>query len=79
MSEQSSKEYEIRVLLSDILKCTPEDISSEWKLNEPPIWDSFTHLEIMLRLAENFGIEITEDTVVRYSFFRFIVADFNSV
>lgn len=46
------------------LKLPRERIADDLEYGTVQQWDSLSHVELMLRLEEEFGLEIAEDTMV---------------
>jgi acyl carrier protein len=53
----------VRTVLAQALKVKAEDISSDTAFGDLPQWDSMGHMEVMILLEENFGVEINADTI----------------
>jgi len=53
----------IRTVLAQALRVEAADISSETAFGDLPQWDSMGHMEVMILLEENFGVEINADTI----------------
>jgi len=58
---------EIRGMLADILRCHPDDLVPDSGLGHTAHWDSLAQLSIMLLLEDRFGIEISDETIRKYS------------
>ncbi len=54
---------QVQTLLSDSLQVSPQDITLELTFGDIPQWDSMGHMEVMMRLEEKYGVEITADTI----------------
>jgi acyl carrier protein len=50
-------------LLADALHVPPQEVTPELAFGDLPQWDSMGHMEVMMRLEEAFGIEITAETI----------------
>ena len=68
----------MRMLVAEILNCSPGAITAMSGLGIDPRWDSIAQLNIMLALEERYGVEITDDTIRQFSRFdaleAFVVA-----
>jgi len=53
----------VQVALSEALRVSPEQIASELAFGDLPQWDSMGHMEVMMALEAQFGIEINTDTI----------------
>lgn len=54
---------QIQELVSAALQVPLEEITPELTFGDIPQWDSMGHMEVMMRLEEQFGVEITADTI----------------
>jgi acyl carrier protein len=61
----STLEGRIQSILADALQITPNLITPDLAFGDLPQWDSMGHMEVMMRLEEHFGIEITADTIAQ--------------
>ncbi len=61
-NEHEAKE-KIRSVIAEALKVPLADITPELTFGDLPQWDSMGHMEVMLRLEENFGVDINADTI----------------
>ncbi len=53
----------IQTVLAQALKVEVTDISPETAFGDLPQWDSLGHMELMILLEEQFGVEINADTI----------------
>lgn len=60
---------QMRELVAELLKCPPESLHAHSGLGVDARWDSFAQVNIMLALEERYNIEITDETIRRYSHF----------
>ncbi len=56
-----------REFAARLFGCRPEEIADDASIQNQAGWDSFAHLDLMMFLAERYGIEITEETIQRYA------------
>jgi acyl carrier protein len=54
-------------LIASLLHCRKEDLTPNSSLLNTPGWDSMVQVEIMLVLADDFGIEVTDETIATFS------------
>ena len=54
---------QIQTLLVEALKAPPELVTPELSFGDLPQWDSMGHMEVMLALELQYGIEINADTI----------------
>lgn len=59
----STLDQRIQSILVEALQITPSMITPYLAFGDLPQWDSMGHMEVMMRLEENFGIEINADTI----------------
>lgn len=55
----------VQVLLVEALQIPPELVTPELAFGDLPQWDSLGHMDIMLRLEEQFNVEINTDTIAQ--------------
>jgi acyl carrier protein len=55
--------YEIQKMVSSALQIPIAETNPELAFGDLPQWDSMGHMEIMLLLEENFGVEVSTDTI----------------
>lgn len=53
----------IRELLSQALQLPLEQIHPELAFGDLPQWDSMGHMEVMMLLEEQYGVEVNADTI----------------
>ena len=65
MSVDQSTTLSIRVqkLLAEALQVSNEQVNADLAFGDLPQWDSMGHMEVMLSLEEQFGIEIDADII----------------
>lgn len=54
---------QIQALLAEAIQAPIEEITPDLAFGDLPQWDSMGHMEVMLRLEEKFGVEISADTI----------------
>lgn len=54
---------QVQETLALALQVERELITPDLNFGDLPQWDSLGHMEVMMRLEENFGVEITADTI----------------
>lgn len=59
----------LKSLLAAAFQLTPAEISESLSFGDLPQWDSMGHMEVMLALEEQFGVEITADTIAELTSF----------
>lgn len=53
----------IQALLVASLQVSPDEVHPELAFGDLPQWDSMGHMEVMLALEMEFGVEINADTI----------------
>jgi len=61
--KQKDLNQQIQAVLVEALQVEPELVTPELSFGDIPQWDSMGHMEVMMRLEENFGVEINPDTI----------------
>jgi len=62
----------IQSLLIEALHATPELVTPDLQFGDLPQWDSMGHMEVMICLENEFGIEINPDTIANLTSFSTI-------
>ncbi len=53
----------MRILLAETLRVSQDEIGPQTEFGDLPQWDSMGHMEVMVALEKEFGIEINADTI----------------
>lgn len=53
----------VKFVLADVFQVAPEDLSDDIIFGDIPQWDSMGHMDVMMSLEENFGIEVSAETI----------------
>lgn len=53
----------IRMLIVNALKVPQEEVIDELSFGDLPQWDSMGHMEVMMELESEYGVEINADTI----------------
>jgi len=53
----------IRAVLAGVFNVEISDVSVELEFGDLPQWDSMGHMDVMMALEEEFGIEINAETI----------------
>lgn len=61
-------------LVAEALNCDPASLNAGSGLNRHPDWDSMGHLNVMLALERLYGIEIDDQSIVRFGAMAEIIA-----
>jgi len=54
---------QIRVLLAEIFEVSKQEVNPETQFGDLLKWDSMGHMDLMLALESQFGIEITAQSI----------------
>lgn len=54
---------QIRELLAGVLRVDLADIPADLQFGDLPQWDSMGHMEVMVALEKEFGVEVSADTI----------------
>lgn len=54
---------ELRDLFAEIFHVQPGDVTAETQFGELPQWDSMGHMDLMVALESEYGIEISAETI----------------
>jgi acyl carrier protein len=55
----------VQALLADAIQVQPEMVTPDLAFGDLPEWDSLGHMEVMLRLEEQFGIAMDADLIAQ--------------
>jgi len=55
----------IKAILGEVLQVEPQNILPDLRMNDIAQWDSLTHVNLMLFLEQEYGIEISEDVIIQ--------------
>jgi acyl carrier protein len=64
-SETSILSQRIQSLLAEAIQVPGEMVTADLSFGDLPQWDSLGHMEVMLRLEEEFGVAIDADTIAQ--------------
>ncbi len=54
---------QVQRLLAEVFQVGMQDIGPELAFGEIPQWDSMGHMDVMMGLEEQFGVEISTETI----------------
>ena len=60
--DQNLVESVVQALIQ-VLNVNDGEVTAETQFGDLPQWDSMGHMEVMVELEKNFGVEITADTI----------------
>lgn len=53
----------VKQVMAEAFQLPPEELPDDLIFGDIPQWDSMGHMEVMMSLEQNFGIEVTADTI----------------
>jgi len=53
----------IQTVLAAVLNVDASEITAETQFGDLPQWDSMGHMEVLVALEKEFGVEVTADTI----------------
>jgi acyl carrier protein len=63
INEKNALNERVRILLADVFQVEPDEVTPQLAFGDLPQWDSLGHMDVMMRLEEQFGVEINTDTI----------------
>ena len=63
MNSQNTLSDKVQAALVEALRVSPEDVGPQTEFGDFPQWDSMGHMEVMVALEKEFGVEINADTI----------------
>jgi acyl carrier protein len=64
-SETSILSQRVQTLLAEAIQVPGEMVTADLSFGDLPQWDSLGHMEVMLRLEDEFGVAIDADTIAQ--------------
>ena len=64
-SETSMLSQRVQALLAEAIQVPGEMVTPDLSFGDLPQWDSLGHMEVMLRLEDEFGVAIDADTIAQ--------------
>ena len=64
-SETSFLSQQVQSLLAEAIQVPQDLVTPDLSFGDLPQWDSLGHMEVMLRLEEEFGVDIDADTIAQ--------------
>lgn len=65
MTSTPSLTEQVQALLAEAIQAPPELVTEDLAFGDLPQWDSLGHMEVMLRLEEQFGVAIDADVIAQ--------------
>ncbi len=53
----------LKLMLASAIQVPPDLVTPDLAFGDLPQWDSLGHMEVMMRLEEEFGVAINADTI----------------
>lgn len=53
----------VKEVLAGVFQLPAEELPDDLIFGDIPQWDSMGHMEVMMSLEQNFGIQVTADTI----------------
>jgi acyl carrier protein len=63
LNEINDLDERVRALLADVFQVPQDEVTPQLAFGDLPQWDSLGHMDVMMRLEEQFGVEINTDTI----------------
>jgi acyl carrier protein len=54
---------QVQALLAEVFEVPLEQVTPELEFGDLPQWDSLGHMDLMMRLEERFGLEISTEAI----------------
>jgi acyl carrier protein len=54
---------QVQALLAEVFEVPLEQVTPELEFGDLPQWDSLGHMDLMMRLEDRFGLEITTEAI----------------
>ncbi len=64
-SEKQALSQRVQSMLAEAIQVPGEMVTPDLAFGDLPQWDSLGHMEVMLRLEDEFGVSIDADTIAR--------------
>lgn len=65
MSDNQHLSNRIQELLAEAIHVPPEMVTGDMAFGDIPQWDSLGHMEVMLKLEEEYGVQIDTDAIAQ--------------
>jgi len=63
MSDQKEISVQVQALLAEAIQVPLDMVTPDLEFGDLPQWDSLGHMEVMLRLEDEFGIPVDTDAI----------------
>ena len=62
-NQKENLNEQVQTVLAEAIQVPFDQVTSDLAFGDLPQWDSMGHMEVMMRLEEQFGVEINADTI----------------
>jgi len=63
INEKNVLNERVRAILADVFQVPQDEVTQQLAFGDLLQWDSLGHMDVMMRLEEEFGVEINTDTI----------------
>jgi acyl carrier protein len=63
MTTSNALSDKVQAVLADSLRVDRSDVGPQTEFGDLPQWDSMGHMEVMVSLEKEFGVEVTAETI----------------
>lgn len=63
IQSDNSLSERVQLLVADAIQVAPEMVTQDLAFGDLPQWDSLGHMEVMMRLEDQFDVEIDADII----------------
>lgn len=60
---ESELQTRVKFVLADVFQLAPEELPDDIIFGDIPQWDSMGHMDVMMSLEDNFGVEVSAETI----------------
>lgn len=53
----------VKQVLAEVFQLPADELADDLIFGDIPQWDSMGHMEVMMSLEQNFGVEVTTETI----------------
>ncbi len=53
----------VKTLLAEVFQVQPDELPDDLIFGDIPQWDSMGHMDVMMSLEQNYGVEVTTETI----------------
>lgn len=67
-------EERIREVMARVLQTTPDSIGPGFSPQTSPLWDSLRHIELVMSIEEEFGVQFADEVAMEMRNYDMVVA-----